>query len=117
MTTLTTLESFTGGADGGDPGYGALLIDANGDLFGTTLAGGSLGGGTVFELVHTGSSYSLQTLVSFDPNSTVNGNTPFAGLTADANGNLLGVTQGGGATGSGTVFELVNTGSGYAFQT
>ena len=28
MTTFTTLESFTGGADGGDPGYGALLMDA-----------------------------------------------------------------------------------------
>jgi uncharacterized repeat protein (TIGR03803 family) len=113
MATLTTLESFTGGDDGGSPGYGSLLMDANGNLFGTTLSGGPAGGGTVFELVNTGSGFTLQTLATFDPNDTVNGNTPFAGLTMDASGNLFGVTQAGGASGSGTVFELANTGSGY----
>jgi uncharacterized repeat protein (TIGR03803 family) len=119
MTTLTTLESFTGGADGGGPGYGSLLMDGNGDLFGTTLWGGTGGGGTVFELVHTGSGYTFETLVSFDANNTnqIDGNTPFAGLTADSHGNLFGVTQAGGSANSGTVFELVNTGSGYNFQT
>jgi uncharacterized repeat protein (TIGR03803 family) len=117
MATLTTLESFTGGVDGGSPGYGSLLMDANGDLFGTTLSGGAYGGGTAFELVRTGSGYTLETLVSFDPNSTVDGNTPFAGLTMDASGNLYGVTSAGGAGGQGTVFELVNTGTGYTQQT
>lgn len=112
MPTLTTLQSFTG-ADGADPGYGQLLMDANGNLFGTTLSGGNGGGGTVFELVNTGSGYSFQTLASFDSNDTVNGNTPVAGLTMDANGNLFGVTQAGGPANSGTVFELANTGSGY----
>ena len=39
---------------------------------------------------------------------------PAAGLIADANGDLFGTTAGGGAYGGdGTVFELVNTGSGY----
>src|SRR6185437_10232861 len=99
-----------GGVDGANPGYGALLMDANGNLFGTTLAGGPGGGGTVFELVHTGSGYTFQTLASFDINDTVNGNTPFAGLTMDASGNLFGVTQSGGPAGSGTVFELAHTG-------
>jgi uncharacterized repeat protein (TIGR03803 family) len=117
MATQTTLESFTGGVDGGSPGYGSLLMDANGDLFGTTLSGGAYGGGTAFELVKTGSGYTMETLVSFDPNSTVNGNTPFAGLTMDASGNLYGVTSAGGAGGQGTVFELVNTGTGYSQQT
>ncbi len=113
MATFTTLASFSG-PDGASPGYGSLLVDANGNLFGTTVAGGDTGDGTVFELVNTGSGYSLQTLVSFDG---ANGGTPFAGLTADAQGNLFGVTQAGGAAGSGTAFELVNTGSGYSLQT
>jgi uncharacterized repeat protein (TIGR03803 family) len=117
MATLTTLESFTGtGTDGASPGYGSLLMDANGNLFGTTLSGGTSGGGTVFELVNTGSGYNFQTLASFDANSMVSGNSPFAGLTMDSSGNLFGVTEGGGSAGSGTVFELVNTGSGYNSQ-
>jgi uncharacterized repeat protein (TIGR03803 family) len=115
MATLTTLESFTGtGTDGASPGYGSLLMDANGNLFGTTLSGGTNGGGTVFELVNTGSGYTYQTLAAFDGASTSSGNSPFAGLTMDSSGNLFGVTEGGGSAGSGTVFELVNTGSGYS---
>jgi uncharacterized repeat protein (TIGR03803 family) len=113
MATLTTLESFNGGAEGGDPGYGPLLMDANGNLFGTTLSGGTGGGGTVFELVNTGSGYTFHLLASFAATDTVNGNTPFAGLTMDATGNLFGVTQAGGANASGTVFEIAYTGSGY----
>jgi uncharacterized repeat protein (TIGR03803 family) len=117
MATLTTLESFAGtGADGASPGYGSLLMDANGNLFGTTLSGGTNGGGTVFELVNTGSGYTYQSLAAFDGASNVSGNSPFAGLTMDSSGNLFGVTEGGGSAGSGTVFELVNTGSGYSSQ-
>jgi hypothetical protein len=37
-----------------------------------------------------------------------------AGLIFDANGNLFGTTELGGANGGGTVFEIVKTASGYA---
>jgi uncharacterized repeat protein (TIGR03803 family) len=47
--TPTVLYSFTGGADGLYP-HGDLIMDANGDLFGTTEASGANGDGTVFEL-------------------------------------------------------------------
>ena len=46
---LTTLHSFTGGADGGFP-LGGLKGSANGTLYGTTNSGGSGGGGTVWSL-------------------------------------------------------------------
>ena len=48
------------------------------------------------------------TLVNFDGS---NGALPYAGLIADANGNLFGTTEDGGANGDGTVFEIKNTGT------
>jgi uncharacterized repeat protein (TIGR03803 family) len=38
------------GVDGIDPGYGALILDSSGNLYGTTPSGGSLGQGTVFKV-------------------------------------------------------------------
>src|SRR5260370_31679065 len=52
------LHSFTGGADGGFPGNGNLILDRLGDLYGVTPAGGStacfLGCGLVFKLNASG---------------------------------------------------------------
>jgi uncharacterized repeat protein (TIGR03803 family) len=107
----TTLVSFSG-ANGAQPSDG-LLADASGDLFGTTVSGGTSGNGTVFEIVKTSSGYASAptTLVSF--NGT-NGAAPYASLIADANGDLFGATYSGGTLGDGTVFEIVKTSSGYA---
>ena len=44
---------------------GALIADANGDLFGTTLEGGAHGVGTVFELMKGSAGYTFTTLYSF----------------------------------------------------
>ena len=102
--TEKVLYSFSGGSDGAYPVSG-LIADANGDLFGTTNAGGSQNAGTVFELVKTGSGYTEKVLCSFGNGS--DGASPDAGLITDAKGDLFGTTV---ITGP---FELVNTGSGY----
>lgn len=115
MAALTTLYAFSGGLDGANPGYGSLIADAHGDLFGATIGGGATGDGTVFELVNTGSGYTFQTLASL--NYATTGSGVLAGLTMDANGDLFGVAQSGGSGGVGTAFELVNTGSVYSIQT
>ena len=47
--TENTIYSFTGGADGCNPNN--VVIDAKGNLFGTSAYGGNAGGGTVFELI------------------------------------------------------------------
>ena len=47
--TYSSLHDFTGGTDGGTP-YGSLVFDANGNLYGTTYAGGANGEGVVFEI-------------------------------------------------------------------
>ena len=95
-----------------------LLIDAAGDLFGTTqgggVIGGEAGGGTVFEAVReSGGGYSLNTLVTFDGND---GAAPTnAGVIADAAGNLFGTTATGPVNlGGGTVFEISKTNGSYA---
>ena len=47
--TKTALHNFTGGRDGSGPGAG-LIFARQGALYGTTVAGGSSGNGTVFEV-------------------------------------------------------------------
>jgi uncharacterized repeat protein (TIGR03803 family) len=100
----TVLHSFTGtGGDGGNP-YAGLIRDAEGNLYGTTSAGGTSDAGTVFKLSKTGKE---TVLYSFPGNV---GAVPYAGLVRDAAGNLYGTTIAGGEFGYGTVFELSTTG-------
>jgi uncharacterized repeat protein (TIGR03803 family) len=110
--TLTTVVSFNG-SNGASPVVSRLLVDANGNLFGTTFFG-PYDDGTVFEIAKTAGGYATTptTLVSF--NATP-GAGPYGGVIADADGNLLGTTAYGGVgTGEGTVFEIAKTASGYA---
>ena len=106
-STPTPLASFNG-SDGGHP-YAGLIADADGNLFGTTYAGGAYGYGTVFEIANSSGVYAPPVaLVSFNGSD---GALPYAGLIADAKGNLFGTTLSGGAEGFGSVFEV--TGSGF----
>jgi uncharacterized repeat protein (TIGR03803 family) len=98
-STVTTLYSFTGEADGDTPI--AITIDASGNLYGTTEDGGTDSDGSVWELAKGGST--VTTLYSFT-NGT-DGDNPY-GITIDSSGNLYGTAWGGGAFGDGTVWEL-----------
>jgi uncharacterized repeat protein (TIGR03803 family) len=102
--SIDTLYSFTGQNDGSNPAA-ALLIDAGGDLYGTTEYGGSYGAGTVFELSKNGQE---SVLYSFTGGS--DGANPVAHLTRDSAGHLYSTTMQGGAVGSGTVFKLTESG-------
>ena len=115
-STPTILVSFNG-TNGAEP-EGSLIADANGDLFGTTTGldpttGDTLTDGAVFEIVKTVAGYASTptTLVSF--NGT-NGERPLRALITDSNGDLFGVTLGGGANDDGAVFEIAKTAGGYA---
>jgi uncharacterized repeat protein (TIGR03803 family) len=98
------LYSFTG-SDGSVP-YPALIFDAKGNLYGTTLVGGTSGAGTVFELTPSHGKWTEKVLYSFNGQD---GAEPVASLIFDAKGNLYGTTSGGGANGAGTVFELTSS--------
>jgi uncharacterized repeat protein (TIGR03803 family) len=95
----TILRSFTGGADGGVPN-GGLVIDKQGNLYGTTFSGGSAALGTVFKVTSSGE---FSTIYTFP--DLAHGGHPNAALTL-ASGDLYGTTQYGGAANRGTVFSL-----------
>ena len=117
--TLNTLVNFTGnaGAAPGADAFGGLIADANGNLFGATSEANGVGFGTVFELVKGSSGYTFTNLVNFTSIGAAPGANPDGALSTDANGDLFGTTNSGGANGVGTVFELVKGSAGYTLNT
>jgi uncharacterized repeat protein (TIGR03803 family) len=104
----TILHNFEGDSDGVQP-FGNLVLDAAGNLYGTTYIGGTsancLGGcGVIFKVDATGQESVLH---SFDG---TDGGSSTGGLVRDSAGNLLGTTTGGGASKHGVVFKLDPTG-------
>jgi uncharacterized repeat protein (TIGR03803 family) len=110
---LRTLYAFRGGHDGAVP-TAELLRDAIGNLYSTTSSGGasaqcgSVGCGTVFKLAPDGTETLLYSFCA--TTNCPDGNTPAAGLIADAGGNLYGTTVAGGANNCGVVFRLAPDG-------
>ena len=125
--TETVIYTFgTTPTDGYEPSA-PLLIDASGNLFGTTSGGGTAvlcpdpsglnSCGIVFELVKSSGNYTERVLHNFS-GPLGDGDEPMAGLIMDSSGNLFGTTGFGGsglcgATSCGTAFELVKSPSGY----
>ncbi|MGH6889207.1 MAG: choice-of-anchor tandem repeat GloVer-containing protein [Rhizomicrobium sp.] len=122
--TLTVLHAFQGLSDGSVPN-GPLVRDADGNLYGTTVGGGSTCGdgdgcGVAFKLAPDGT---LTVLHVFTAGS--DGGYPEGGLIADGAGNLYGVTVDGGiqdcqGPGCGVVFKLTADGTEtvlYSFDT
>ena len=108
----TVLYRFQGGADGASPG--GVTLDGEGNLYGTTVAGGTgpdcfvnmTGCGTVFKLTRPtvpGSAWTQTVLYSFQSGS--DGAVP-TGLVAGKDGHLYGVTTQGGSHMWGTVFKV-----------
>ena len=101
--TYNVLREFDS-TDGATP-YAGLILDAVGNLYGTTVQGGEYGSGVVFKLSPGAHGKWTETVLhSFDNND---GKGPFSGsLIFDAAGNLYGTTFEGGEYGFGTVFKL-----------
>lgn len=102
------LYSFTGGADGGEP-YKGVTLDAQGNLYGTAVTGGSGFGceggcGVVYKLTRAGDIWQQSVIYSF--NGGDDGSGPGSGVTFDRQGNLYGMTPTGGAYGLGVIFRL-----------
>ncbi len=102
------LQAFEfGGGNGLAPG-GGLVVDGEGNFYGTTSRGGLSSVGVVFEISPTRTGGATETvLYNFTGNgSNGDGANPLGDLVFDKAGNLYGVTQSGGPSNAGTVFEL-----------
>ncbi|HEY6370057.1 MAG TPA: choice-of-anchor tandem repeat GloVer-containing protein [Candidatus Sulfotelmatobacter sp.] len=93
------LHSFSGGSDGANP-MAAPVLDAAGNMYGTTSAGGPYFG-TVY-MVDAAGKESI--LYRFTGGS--DGAYPYSHLLMDASGNLFGTVSQSGVTNGGTVFEF-----------
>jgi uncharacterized repeat protein (TIGR03803 family) len=98
----TVLYRFTG-KSGSSP-YGNLVLDGQGNLYGTTARGGDHSSGTVFKVDMTGNETVLYSFTGKNGDGAI----PYGGLVLDAQGNLYGTTSRGGAQGYGTVFKLTH---------
>jgi uncharacterized repeat protein (TIGR03803 family) len=117
--TETLLHSFRGGTQDGNEADTTMVLDGPGNLYGTTVLGGSAHKGTVFKVTPDGTE---SVIYSFGPKSSGDGQEPFVGgLIMDAKGYLYGATYMGGiyvncqfphtnTTGCGTVFRISPTG-------
>jgi len=103
--TEKVLYRFSGGNDGANPTAG-LVLDAQGNLYGTTLEGGANNFGTVFKLSQPGTEAVLHTFASGP-----DGQYPSSPLIFDTQGNLYGTTCSGGTYGWGTIFKVTPSGS------
>ena len=105
--TLMTLANFVG-PNGANPLFAPLAQGTDGNLYGTTQAGGAHQKGTVFKVTPAGT---LTTLYSFCGQSCGDGSAPFAGLLLGKDGNFYGTTELGGTNNEGTVFKITPLGT------
>jgi uncharacterized repeat protein (TIGR03803 family) len=106
--TENILYNFQGRpSDAGKPSA-SLILDAQGNLYGTARYGGPTSCpkacGAVFELSQSNGTWTETLLHVFTGGK--DGENPYAELIADKSGNLYSTTYGGGTHGKGTVFEL-----------
>jgi len=110
----TVLHSFTGQPDGSVPGYGALVFDQAGNGYGTTTAGGINNGGVVYKLTRSQGGWTESVAYTLAARDT--GINPYSGVIFDNAGSLYGTASTAGGLGTGTVYQLMPSGSGWAGQ-
>lgn len=109
QASLETLRPF----HRGPRNPAATVIEASdGFLYGTTVAGGVHGGGTLFRVNPDGTGYAL--LHEFDCYDYTDGCNPATGLIEGSDGVLYGTTQDGGGLFNGAVFRINKDGTGFA---
>ena len=102
--TFTLLHDFASSPDG-NSSLAGLIRDAKGNLYGTTVGGGTFGLGTVFK-----ANGSDKEIVLYSFAGTLDGAYPRGALIGDSAGNLYGTTSEGGTSNFGTVFKVDPTG-------
>jgi uncharacterized repeat protein (TIGR03803 family) len=111
---FSVLHSFKG-SDGQDP-QGQLVVDSDGQLYGTTMLGGAGNRGVIYRISTSGDFkrlYSFPKLKDFNEDglaTNATGANPRAGLLRTASGVFYGTAYQGGDHGNGTLFRVEITG-------
>jgi uncharacterized repeat protein (TIGR03803 family) len=100
--TMSVLHGFAGQPQGGP--YGSLTRDAAGTLYGMTYDDGAYGNGSVFKLTSSSNGWVYTDVYDFTGGT--DGRCPYGGVTIDADGNLYGTAEEGGANDSGVVWRI-----------
>ena len=109
----TVLYSFTGGKNGRGPG-GGLILDSQGNLYGTTSGlTGDRGAGTAFRISLTGAETVLYQFGAYKRDGKIN--SPQS-LVMDSEGNLYGTTTNGGQPGRRSKTDSCYIGCGTVFK-
>ncbi len=107
--TTALLYSFLGGTDGAGP-RGQLVSAPGGVFYGVTSQGGASGNGTLFSLAQAAGVWTKTILYNFDG---THGGTPTGAMLLGSDGALYGTASSGGVHGSGVVFRLKHTRTGW----
>jgi len=111
--TENVLYSFQNRNEGGYP-WGGLIFDQAGNLYGTTVLGGTGNGGTAFELTPSKGAvpWAFELVYGFSGDGNYGS---VGGLAMDPSGNLYGTTLEDGAYGAGSVFKLTPSSGGWTY--
>jgi uncharacterized repeat protein (TIGR03803 family) len=112
----SVIYNFNAGSDSNAclPTSGVVL-DAQGNLYGTASGCGTNGYGSVYMLTRSGTGWTETPLHQFAGGA--DGEYPYGGLAWDASGNLYGTTWGGPTAPAGTIFQLTNNEGSWIFHT
>jgi uncharacterized repeat protein (TIGR03803 family) len=102
--TFAVLYNFTSPLGGQCGPRAGLVMDAAGNLYGTTFCDGAYGYGNVFELSPSNGGWTYWDLYDFTGGN--DGKNPISNVLLHSNGKLYGTTSVGGTQGFGVVWEL-----------
>ncbi len=106
---FTAIHAFAGGSTDGQNPTGALIQGSDGNLWGTSYAGGTTGSGTVFKMTTAGH---VTVLHQFNECGLATlGCNPQAGLVQGTDGNFYGTALSGGTNNQGVVFKIAPGGA------
>ncbi len=114
LTTIYTFCQQVSNAiclDGSTP-WGGMVMGTDGNLYGTTVNGGTYGMGVVFKLTTGGTMTTLWSFCSLGSNACTDGANPEGTLIQGSDGNFYGTTLNGGTPqGTGTAFKITSGGT------